>query len=142
MFNGVYGQGECPKCHQRYAVINGEPHICPLDKPTIDKSVLYEILRKLTPAIGRVLETRKKVNPEQCRYQYEESYIAGYNSALEQVLDADFIEPSIKMWAPVYPTLVYLVDDGLMIRHEWDVALDFLIKWADLLALVAEAWQV
>lgn len=118
----------------------------------IDKSVLVEILRKLTPAIGRVLAKRRKGDehnscssdsPEMC----EGCLNYGYNSALEQVLDPDIVEAvvrdsvrdegvNVNGYKPYHYT-----GNGCILG----ITSDFLnhlgeIKKSHLPALVAEAW--
>ena len=132
----------------------------------MDEKVLHEIIRKLTPAIGRVLAKRRKLyscnaNPvqghgcDQCRIDRE------YNSHLEQVLDPDIVE------AVVMRRLIFFGDYTEIEVNDtnYGVALDppvnadaggfFKIVWTigdqdheytakatNLPALVAEAWQV
>ena len=132
----------------------------------MDEKVLHEIIRKLTPAIGRVLAQRRKTRPctDPCHHVSWCSTcnaMEDVNEALEQVLDPDIVE------AVVMRRLIFFGDYTEIEVNDtnYGVALDppvnadaggfFKIVWTigdqdheytakatNLPALVAEAWQV
>lgn len=121
----------------------------------IDKSVLHEILRKLTPAIGRVLGKREKTRPCDRDKNHHDAYcstcdwIEEVNDALEQVLNADIVEAMVKNRCHIedgryYRTDITIDDIEYIVYCGRDCVeiKDIQYAWLDLPALVAEAWEV
>ena len=125
----------------------------------IPRETLHEILRKLTPAIGRVLAERRPLNDDHdildcCRQECsdctEHACTVAHNSALEQVLDPEIVEAVVREEAEdetveVNGYVPYLYSgNGCILGIATD---DFMkhvgeVKKSDLPALVAEAWEV
>lgn len=127
----------------------------------IDTTTRNEILRKLTPAIGRVLGKRHicdNTKPNGCSmngglkeyFREHESWYTAHNAALEQVLDPDIVEAVIEVnertnhtFETAGGTVIISFDKSEGIRYKFKgINPHILIPKSDIPAFIAEAWQI